>query len=84
MWHTFGFKPLVFRDGTIVEGLKVRFEGGRAVDITAEAPEIRVAFTIRVVTAGNFELPGAQVEDMQRPSVYARQNGARLAIAPAD
>jgi uncharacterized protein YfaS (alpha-2-macroglobulin family) len=55
-----------------------------AVDITAEAPEIRVAFTIRVVTAGNFELPGAQVEDMQRPSVYARQNGARLAIAPAD
>ena len=55
-----------------------------AVDITAEAPEIRVAFTIRAVTAGNFELPGAQVEDMQRPSVYARQNGARLSIAPAD
>ncbi len=29
-------KPLVFRDGTIVEGLKVRFEGGRAVEITAD------------------------------------------------
>jgi len=55
-----------------------------AVDITADAPEIRVAFQLRVVTPGNFELPGAQVEDMDRPSVYARQNSGRITIAPAD
>jgi aminopeptidase len=29
-------RPLVFRDGTIIEGLTVRFEGGRAVEIDAE------------------------------------------------
>ena len=29
-------KPLVFRDGTIVRGLRVRFEAGRAVEIEAE------------------------------------------------
>ena len=29
-------KPLVLQDGTIVRGLKVRFEGGKAVEITAD------------------------------------------------
>jgi aminopeptidase len=29
-------KPLVFRDGTIVRGLRVRFEAGRAVEIDAD------------------------------------------------
>ena len=29
-------KPLVLRDGTIIRGLRVRFEGGRAVEITAD------------------------------------------------
>jgi aminopeptidase len=29
-------KPLVFSDGSAVEGLRVRFEGGRAVEIDAE------------------------------------------------
>jgi aminopeptidase len=29
-------KPLVFRDGTIVRGLRVRFEDGRAVEIDAD------------------------------------------------
>jgi len=29
-------KPLVLADGTIVRGLEVRFEGGRAVEITAD------------------------------------------------
>jgi len=28
--------PLVLRDGTIIRGLRVRFEGGRAVEITAD------------------------------------------------
>lgn len=29
-------KPLVFPDGAIVRGLRVRFEGGRAVEVTAD------------------------------------------------
>jgi aminopeptidase len=32
-------KPLVLIDGTVVRGLKVRFEGGRAVEIEAETGE---------------------------------------------
>jgi aminopeptidase len=34
--HVTATKPLVFRDGTVVKGLRVRFENGRAVDIDAE------------------------------------------------
>ncbi|HEY3184426.1 MAG TPA: aminopeptidase [Gaiellaceae bacterium] len=34
--HVTATKPLVFRDGTIVRGLRVRFEGGRVVEIDAE------------------------------------------------
>ena len=30
-------KPLVFEDGVVVRGLRVRFEGGRAVEIDADA-----------------------------------------------
>ena len=29
-------KPLVLKDGTIVRGLRVRFEGGRAVEVDAD------------------------------------------------
>jgi aminopeptidase len=32
-------KPLVLTDGTVVRGLKVRFEGGRAVEIDADAAQ---------------------------------------------
>ncbi len=34
--HVTSTKPLVLKDGTIVRGLKVRFEGGRAVEIDAD------------------------------------------------
>jgi aminopeptidase len=34
--HVTATKPLVFRDGTIVRGLRVRFEHGRAVEIDAD------------------------------------------------
>ncbi len=34
--HVRSTKPLVLSDGTMVRGLNVRFEGGRAVDITAD------------------------------------------------
>ena len=34
--HVRSTKPLVLSDGTLVRGLEVRFEGGRAVEITAD------------------------------------------------
>jgi aminopeptidase len=46
--HVTSTKPLVLRDGTIIRGLRVRFEGGRAVEIdadeNAEALRARSAF----------------------------------------
>jgi aminopeptidase len=35
--HVAATKPLVLSDGTIVRGLRVRFEGGRAVEVEADA-----------------------------------------------
>ena len=32
-------RPLVLRDGTVIRGLRVRFEGGRAVEISADEGE---------------------------------------------
>jgi aminopeptidase len=34
--HVASTKPLVLRDGTIIRGLRVRFEGGRVVEIDAD------------------------------------------------
>src|SRR5207253_6718563 len=34
--HVTATKPLVLRDGTFICGLRVRFEGGRAVEIEAD------------------------------------------------
>jgi aminopeptidase len=34
--HVTATKPLVLRDGTFIRGLRVRFEGGRAVEIEAD------------------------------------------------
>ena len=34
--HVASTKPLVLRDGTIIRGLRVRFEGGKAVQIDAD------------------------------------------------
>lgn len=53
-----------------------------AVTLTAEEPVARYAVRVRAVTAGRFELPGAEVRDMYRPTVFARQNPGRVAVAP--
>jgi aminopeptidase len=37
--HVTASKPLVLTDGTVVRGLKVRFEGGRAVQIDADTAQ---------------------------------------------
>jgi aminopeptidase len=37
--HVAASKPLVLLDGTVVRGLRMRFEGGRAVEITADTAQ---------------------------------------------
>jgi aminopeptidase len=46
--HVTSTKPLVLRDGTIIPGLRVRFEGGKAVEIAADenADALRSALEI--------------------------------------
>jgi len=53
-----------------------------AVDLTAQQREFRVAFAVRAVTAGSFELPGASIEDMYRPRFQARQATGRIVVHP--
>ena len=44
------------------------------VALTGEQPDFRVAARIRAVTPGSYELPGAELADMYRPALFARQN----------
>ncbi|RAI59717.1 alpha-2-macroglobulin family protein [Roseicella frigidaeris] len=55
-----------------------------ALELTPQEPEFRLAVRLRAVTAGRFELPGAQVEDMVRPAFFARQNTGRVAVLGPD
>jgi uncharacterized protein YfaS (alpha-2-macroglobulin family) len=55
-----------------------------ALDLTPEQPLARFAVRVRAVTAGSFELPGMEVQDMYRPGVFARQNVARITVLPAE
>ena len=51
-----------------------------AVTLTPQAPLARLAVRLRAVTPGRFELPGMEAQDMYRPGVFARQNGARIVV----
>jgi uncharacterized protein YfaS (alpha-2-macroglobulin family) len=50
------------------------------LQLTAEKGEFRVAVRLRAVTPGNFELPGADLSDMYRPAIFARQNTNRITV----
>ena len=52
--------------------------------LTPEEPAFRVAVRLRAVTPGKFELPGAQVSDMYRPGIFARQAAARVTVLPRE
>ena len=54
-----------------------------AVTLTPEVREFRLAVRLRAVTAGRFELPGAEVADMYRPAVFARQATGRITVTPS-
>ena len=48
--------------------------------LNGTAPGFRVAVRLRAVTPGTFEMPGAQLSDMYRPAVFARQASARIKV----
>lgn len=53
-----------------------------AFTFTAEQREFRLAVRLRAVTPGRYELPGAEVSDMYRPALFARQAAARITVLP--
>ncbi len=53
-----------------------------ALDIRSS--RFTAAYLVRAVTPGEFAFPGAVVEDMYRPGVFARTQSGRLTIAPAE
>jgi uncharacterized protein YfaS (alpha-2-macroglobulin family) len=55
------------------------------LDLPANMPNFfRVAVKLRAVTPGSFELPGAELSDMYRPAIYARQNAGRVNVLPLE
>ena len=45
---------------------------------------VRFAVRIRAVTPGSYALPGAEIADMYRPALFARQAEARIKVLPID
>ncbi|WP_419897541.1 alpha-2-macroglobulin [Roseomonas sp. USHLN139] len=69
--------------GTLTEAESVAALDDRfavAAPLSARAAVVRFAVVVRAVTPGSFELPGAQVQDMYRPGVFARQNTGRITV----
>ena len=54
------------------------------VPVTEEESNFRLAVRVRAVTPGTYELPGAEVADMYRPGVFARQAAGRITIVGAE
>ena len=54
------------------------------VPLESDAPGFRVAVRLRAVTPGAFELPGAEVSDMCRPALFARQSTGRITVLSAE
>ncbi len=52
------------------------------IPLTPDKPLFRVAVRLRAVTPGNFEIPGAELSDMYRPGVFARQGSNRVDVLP--
>jgi uncharacterized protein YfaS (alpha-2-macroglobulin family) len=54
------------------------------VALTPDHPDFRLAVRVRAVTPGTYELPGAEVSDMYRPGVFARQAAGRITVVGAE
>ena len=70
--------------------IAARFSGGAAPGLswlgklTEDAPAFRLAVRVRAVTPGVFELPGAEVSDMYRPGIFARQAAGRVTVQASE
>ncbi|MDZ7627767.1 MAG: alpha-2-macroglobulin [Parvularculaceae bacterium] len=53
-----------------------------AIDLYTKDP-VRLAYLVRAVTPGDFVFPGAVIEDMYRPGVFARTESGRVKVAAA-
>ena len=51
-----------------------------AVNLGAQEQVFRLAWRIRATTPGRYELPGAEMADMYRPELYARQATTRITV----
>ena len=54
------------------------------MSLTADSPAFRLAVRLRAVTPGTYEMPGAELSDMYRPALFARQATARIKVLPAE
>jgi uncharacterized protein YfaS (alpha-2-macroglobulin family) len=52
--------------------------------LTGEKPDFRVAVRLRATTPGDYEIPGAELSDMYRPAIFARQASNRIKVLPRD
>lgn len=55
-----------------------------ALDLTESEKTFKLAFIVRAITPGVYELPGAVVEDMYKPRFFARQTIGRITVHPAE
>jgi uncharacterized protein YfaS (alpha-2-macroglobulin family) len=54
-----------------------------SVVLTDQEAQFKLAFAVRAVTPGSYELPGAVLEDMYKPRFFARQAVGRITVRPA-
>lgn len=50
------------------------------IALTGDKPDFRVAVRLRAVTPGDYEIPGAELADMYRPGIFARQGANRIKV----
>ena len=68
--HVTSTRPLVLKDGTIIRGLRVRFEGGRAVEVDADENAVAIraqtSFDPGAARLGEGGLPDLGRQDDRR------------------
>jgi uncharacterized protein YfaS (alpha-2-macroglobulin family) len=51
-----------------------------ALELKPDQPAFRLVYLVRAVTPGDYAMPGAYVEDMYSPNLFARGAAGRLAV----
>ncbi len=55
-----------------------------AIDLYNNVGDFTLAYVVRAVTPGEYVFPGAVIEDMYRPGVFARTAVSKVKISPAE